>query len=378
MFNEIHVAVHVPCDKLALWCFLVCCRQVAYIPPTADIGPESRLVRFAYTIEDSSANKLYGQTFDIEILPVNNQVPAFVTNKLLVEEGGHPEHHTQPAVGHGRGHAVQRTALHAGRPASLWHAPEGGQEHEEGGHLHSGGSSQKTHQNISLSLSPLHCGVRWCVTFRYIHDGSDVVLDTFTLALTDGLNQETKVISVEIVPIDDQTPQLSQDLRPLLIVSEGDEAAITPRILSATDEDTDDEALIFLIVKQPRYGVLQLKDQNFLASSDLPVYDLNITITPVNNQKPVIQLGNPILVAEGESFRFSEDVLSVTDADSKTKTVVFMITKQPQWGFIENIKPSPGSEKSNAGKRVNSFNFGDILDGSVNYVQANHRGVLSL
>lgn len=187
------------------------------------------------------------------------------------------------------------------------------------------------------------------------------------------------------------------------------------RILSATDEDTDDEALIFLIVKQPRYGVLQLKgqpatkitqeevkaglvsyihtsgeigtspqrdsvsfivsDQNFLASSDLPVYDLNITITPVNNQKPVIQLGNPILVAEGESFRFSEDVLSVTDADSKTKTVVFMITKQPQWGFIENIKPSPGSEKSNAGKRVNSFNFGDILDGSVNYVQANHRGV---
>lgn len=56
-----------------------------------------------------------------------------------------------------------------------------------------------------------------------------MILDTFTLALTDGLNQETKVISVEIVPIDDQSPQLSLDLRPLLIVSEGDEAVITPR-----------------------------------------------------------------------------------------------------------------------------------------------------
>ena len=95
-------------------------------------------------------------------------------------------------------------------------------------------------------------------------------------------------------------------------------------------KDTDDESLVFLIVKQPRYGVLQLKgqpatkvtqeevkdglvsylhtsgetgtssqkdsvsfivsDQNYLASSDLPVYDLNITITPVNNQKPVIQV----------------------------------------------------------------------------------------
>lgn len=52
----------------------VCIVQVAYIPPLSDIGPESRLVRFAYTIEDSSGNKLYGQTFDIEVLPVNNQV----------------------------------------------------------------------------------------------------------------------------------------------------------------------------------------------------------------------------------------------------------------------------------------------------------------
>lgn len=187
------------------------------------------------------------------------------------------------------------------------------------------------------------------------------------------------------------------------------------RILSATDEDTDDESLVFLIVKQPRYGVLQLKnqpatkvtqeevkdglvsylhtsgeigtsakrdmvsfivsDQNYLASSDLPIYDLNITITPVNNQKPVIRVGSPMLVAEGESFRFSREVLSVTDPDSKTKTIQFMITEQPQWGYIENTKPSPGSEKSNGGKRVNSFSYQDILDGSINYVQANHRGV---
>ena len=53
---------------------MVCVVQVAYIPPLSDIGPESRLVRFAYTIEDSSGNKLYGQTFDIEVQPVNNQV----------------------------------------------------------------------------------------------------------------------------------------------------------------------------------------------------------------------------------------------------------------------------------------------------------------
>lgn len=105
------------------------------------------------------------------------------------------------------------------------------------------------------------------------------------------------------------------------------------------------------------------------------MYDLNITITPVNNQKPVIVLGNPVFVAEGESFRFTDSVLKVTDLDSKTKEIQFMITKQPQWGYIENTKPSPGSEKHNTGIRINFFSYADILDGSINYVQANHKGV---
>ncbi|XP_076440206.1 LOW QUALITY PROTEIN: FRAS1-related extracellular matrix protein 1-like [Babylonia areolata] len=369
--------------------------KVAYIPPQADIGPESRLVRFAYTIEDSSGNKLYGQTFDIEVLPVNNQVPRFETDKLLVEEGG------ILGISISQLSASDADTLSTELSFMVDALPRFGTLQKEGRTLRKG---------AKFTLDDLRKK-----HIRYLHDGSDVTLDTFTLALTDGLNQETKVISVEIVPIDDQTPKISHDLRPLLIVSEGDEAVITPRILSATDEDTDDESLVFLIVKQPEFGVLQLRgqpatkvtqeqvkdglvsylhtsgeigtsskkdtvsfivsDQNYLASPDLPLYDLNITITPVNNQKPVIQVGSPILVAEGESFRFSKDVVSVTDPDSKTKTIQFMITKQPQWGFIENTKPSPGSEKSNGGKRANSFSFGDILDGSINYVQANHRGV---
>lgn len=123
------------------------------------------------------------------------------------------------------------------------------------------------------------------------------------------------------------------------------------------------------------FATFIISDQQYLASADLPAYDLNITITPVNNQKPVVILGNPVFVAEGESFRFTENVLKVTDADSKTKEIQFLISKQPQWGYIENTKPSPGSEKQNTGIRINSFTFGDILDGSINYVQANHKGL---
>ena len=261
---------------------------------------------------------------------------------------------------------------------------------------------------ITINKWPLLC-------FRYVHDGSEVELDTFTLTVTDGQNQASKVISIDIVPIDDQNPQLGSNLRPFLIVSEGGESALTSRILAATDEDTDDESLVFLIVRQPKYGILQLNnqpvtkfkqkdikekrvsflhtsgeigmtavndiitfivsDQNYLASADMPMYDLNITITPVNNQKPAIVLGSPVFVSEGEIFKINSDILSVEDPDSETNDIKFTITIQPQWGYLENIIPNTGSERSNAGVRINQFYYKDILAGSINYVQANHRGV---
>ncbi|XP_029654417.1 FRAS1-related extracellular matrix protein 1-like, partial [Octopus sinensis] len=62
--------------------------KVAYIPPENDIGTEPCLVRFTYMIEDYSGNRISGQQFDIEVQPVDNQPPEFITNKLLVEEGG--------------------------------------------------------------------------------------------------------------------------------------------------------------------------------------------------------------------------------------------------------------------------------------------------
>lgn len=242
-----------------------------------------------------------------------------------------------------------------------------------------------------------------------------MLLDTFTLTLSDGTNRVSKIISVEIVPIDDQVPQISDSLRPHLIVAEGDEQVITSTILSATDEDTTDDMLVFLIVRQPKYGVMQLdghpatkftqsdvrnklvkyihtggeigsdlmkdsltlivSDQNYLPTIDLPMFDLNITITPVNNQVPAIIMGNPIFLDEGGTFRFTPGVLTAKDPDSEPGDIEFKVTKQPQFGYIENIKPSPGSEKSNIGKRIMSFKLQDIIDKSINYVQSNHKGL---
>lgn len=248
-----------------------------------------------------------------------------------------------------------------------------------------------------------------------MNDGSDVVLDTFTLTLSDGLNQATKVMSVDIVPLDDETPQLGKNLRPRLIVSEGSEALITSAVLSATDVDTDDKNLVFLIIKQPKHGVMQLdnrpatkftqqnvkdklvkyihtageigtaimkdsvtfivSDQNYLATADLPVYDLNITITPIDNSKPTIITGREVSVKEGGTITLTPDIITAKDPDTDPEEIQFIVIRQPQWGFIENIKPSPGSEKSNKGKRITTFRLQDIIDNSINFVQATHKGV---
>ncbi|XP_067678275.1 FRAS1-related extracellular matrix protein 1-like [Haliotis asinina] len=369
--------------------------KIAYMPPMNDIGAESRLVRFVYTVEDSSRNRLYGQTFDIEVLPVNNRVPQFVTSKLLVEEGGILSITSNQLSANDVDTSEEKLRF------MLDALPRYGI-------LQKGGIALRRGEGFNIADLEKK-------DIRYVHDGSEYILDTFTLSVSDGLNSATKVISIDIVPIDDETPQMTNNLRPFLIVSEGGDAIVTQRTLSATDADTDESSLVFLIVRQPKFGILQLEsqpvtkftqthvkegkvsylhtsgeigitkihdvvtfivsDQNFLPSADMPMYDLNITVTPVNNQKPTINLGNPVFVSEGEIFKITSDILSVSDPDSRTKDIELMITKQPQWGFLENTKPSPGSERSNAGVRINMFKFRDVLDGSINYVQANHKGV---
>lgn len=83
----------------------------------------------------------------------------------------------------------------------------------------------------------------------------------------------------------------------------------------------------------------------------------------------------PIIVEEGMKFSLSPDYITAKDPDTEPESIQFVITNQPQWGYLENIKPNPGSEKSNAGNPVISFKLQDIIDNSINYIQATHKGV---
>ncbi|XP_071131154.1 FRAS1-related extracellular matrix protein 1-like [Mytilus edulis] len=369
--------------------------KIAYMPPLTDIGPGARLVRFVYTVQDASGNRVLGQYFDIDVQPVNDKAPTFVTSKLLVEEGG--------ILGITTDH-LSATDVDT-RSNDLFFIVEATPSF---GVLQKAGDIMKVDSTFnSKDLKKKR--------IRYVNDGSDVVLDTFTLSLSDGINRATKVMTVDIVPLDDESPQLGKNLRPRLIVSEGSEALITSSVLSATDVDTDDKKLVFLIIKQPKHGVMQLNnrpatkftqknvkdeivkyihtageigtaimkdsvtfivsDQNYLATADLPVYDLNITITPIDNSKPTIITGREVSVKEGGSITLTPDIITAKDPDTAPEEIQFMIVRQPQWGYIENIKPTPGSEKPNRGIRIATFRLQDIIDNSVKYVQATHKGV---
>ncbi|WAR22721.1 FREM1-like protein [Mya arenaria] len=369
--------------------------KIGYMPPMKDIGSEPRLVRFMYTVQDSSGNKVLGQQFDIDVQPVNDKPPVFVTSRLLVEEGG--------ILGMSTDHisAADADTHEADLTFTVEQVPDHGRLQKGGVNL----EAEATFNMLDLRRKDL----------RYIHDGSEVTSDTFTLSVSDVDNRVSKVFNIEVVPVDDVIPRVRDNLKPHLIVSEGSEAVILPTVLAATDGHTEEAALVFLLVKQPKYGILQLRgepatrftqadvqrgdvhyihtsgeigpapvwdsitfilsDLSFKTGAEPIQYSLNITITPVDNQTPIIIAGLPINVEEGRKFYFSPDYITVKDADTDPTSVQFVITKQPQWGYLENIRTKPGSEKSKTGNPVTSFKLQDIIDNKIVYVQASHKGM---
>ena len=250
---------------------------------------------------------------------------------------------------------------------------------------------------------------------RYVHDGSEVANDKFRLSVSDGLHSVSRTVHIDVEPVDDEWPWLLPSRQHQLVLPEGGQAAITPAILSAKDNDTDDSKLRFDITRMPKMGVIQRGPQrvsNFIqhdigrhlikfvhTSGEIgpePIHDfviiavtdrgsyldgrssakrVNITILPVNNQVPVVTLAKPLQVKEGRRTPISIHDLSAKDPDTPTHDLKFVIVKPAQWGYVENTKPDPGSEKTNAGKSVSAFYWNDLKDGMVNYVQSRHEGV---
>ncbi|XP_043916309.1 FRAS1-related extracellular matrix protein 1 [Protopterus annectens] len=384
--------------------------KVAYMPPLQDIGPDPQHFRFVFSVSNQHGGTLIGICFNITVLPVDNQAPQVLTNPLTVEEGG----------------------VH-------WITGE---------HVLISDIDSKLEQiRIQLQRKPLHGKVQFTGLplnegdafswealsshkVRYLHDSSETLHDSILLTATDGLNSADFELLVKVLPVNDEPPLMKTNLIPELLCPENGEMVITSEYLYATDTDSDDTKLVFMIARRPYHGVvhrsgitadrftqadvssgivtykhiggeiglLSNHDVITLVVSDgeastiidgccydgsvplplplhdaLPVYDLNITVFAVDNQPPSIIIGEIFVVDEGSKAPITINHLNASDPDTLADELEFVLISSPQCGYIENTLPSPGFEKSNSGISIASFLLKDIKGLFINYVQSRHQ-----
>ena len=99
---------------------------------------------------------------------------------------------------------------------------------------------------------------------------------------------------------------------------------------------------------------------------------MNVTINPVDSEAPFVTLGDQYHVDESKKAMIEPIHLDATDVDTDDDNILCVITTQASEGFVENVSPAPGSEKSRAGIPVSSFTIADIRKGNIYYVQSAH------
>ncbi|XP_030635867.1 FRAS1-related extracellular matrix protein 1a isoform X3 [Chanos chanos] len=384
--------------------------KVAYMPPILDIGPYPQHIQFVLSVTNQQGSTATGICFNITVLPVDNLAPEVHVNQLMVDEGGE----CWVTLDHLR--LTDRDSLEGSLCVELKRRPQ--------------------HGEIYLDSIPLNPGQTFTVRdlkslkVRYHHDSSETEQDDIEFIATDGINKADFVLHVKVTLVNDEVPVLMPGLKPMLDCAEGQEVVITIEYICATDADSDDSRLSYMIARQPYYGVVQRNgvvvdrftqadimagiitykhtgqeiglipryDTITFVISDgetepissccynkgpnrntprlhdnLPVYDLNVTVYPVDSQPPSIAIGEVFAVDEGGTAAITVTHVRVSDVDTPMEDLTLVLVTPPQLGYIENILPSPGFEKSNMGISIASFSYRDVLNGHVNYVQSRHQ-----
>ncbi|XP_056318384.1 FRAS1-related extracellular matrix protein 1a [Danio aesculapii] len=381
--------------------------KVAYMPPILDIGPYPQHIQFVLSVTNQEGSTTTGICFNVTVLPVDNQGPEVRVKLLAVDEGGEiwvTEEHM---------HLSDPDSLQDSINVELKTGPQHGSVYLDG-RLMSPGQTFTVRDLKSLKV-------------RYRHDSSETEHDEIKFIATDGTNTADFVLHIKVTLVNDEVPVLVAGLKPTLWCAEGQEVLITIEYICATDPDSDDRSLMYMIARQPYHGVVQRngiivdrfiqadlnagfisyrhtgqeiglrprhdiitfvisdgetepispccseRDTLINTQNSLPVYDLNITVYPVNNQPPSIATGEVFMVDEGGSACITVTHLTVEDQDSAPEDLQLILVSPPHFGYLENILPSPGFEKSNVGISIASFTYRDVLDGHINYVQSRHQ-----
>lgn len=223
----------------------------------------------------------------------------------------------------------------------------------------------------------------------YVHGGTPSTSDGFGFNLADGVGGTLNAQSFAIT-ITNDAPTLSNNG---VNVQEGGAVNIGLANLSANDNDSDDDQLVFTVVGLPQFGALKLNgatlsandtfDQDDLVASALSyehngneetadtfVFNLtdginnlvgqtfSVTIDPVNDP-PTLVNNNTLTVSEGATGTIVRNRLRVDDVDSNNNEITFTVVTSPQRGVLLNA----GVQIPQGG----SFTQADVNNSDVTY-----------
>ncbi|KAJ8000694.1 hypothetical protein DPEC_G00183020 [Dallia pectoralis] len=374
--------------------------KVAYKPPDLELGITPKVLQFTFTVEDTAGNSADG-LFTIFLQPVDNK-PPFITNAGFTCQEGNAYIITKKELD-----ATDKDTEDENIIFTVVQVPRYG-------HL----------QYLGIDMSNSETFILEDIEnsrLAYIHSGEESLSDIIKLDVSDGFHNVPIIIKITINPVDDETPTIMLPaglLGASIDVLENGATEITSNVIQGRDEDTDDLMLTFIVEEPPRLGEIlvngasseRFTQQDIINglvvyahtsgeigsfrehdSFNLTISDMSdewvvggnkvqgvrvvVTILPVDSIPPIVNVGEQFVVIEGEKNVITLDQVQAEDMDTDSDDILCTIIVHPTSGYVENISPAPGSEKSRAGTAITAFSFKDVSIGHIYYVQSIHKGV---
>ncbi|NXV83743.1 FREM3 protein, partial [Atlantisia rogersi] len=378
--------------------------KVAYQPPDQELGITPRVVQFAFLVEDSAGNSLPG-VFTLFLQPVDNQPPQITNTGFTVLEGNSFLLTSNQLDAADKDTSADQIVF------TVTQAPDHGHLHylEEGLMV----------RGESFLLDDIAGG-----HISYKHSGDEFASDSFQLEVSDGVHHVPITVKIAVQPVDGGNPSIAlpgghRKVAAAIDVLENGATEITASLIQGIIEDTDGLVLTFLVQDPPKLGdilVDGVQSEKFTQhdlisgavaythtsgeiglkkrydSFNLTICDLSgewvvggstvhwvhvaVTVLPVDNIAPEVKVvAVPLSVFEGGKGTLTLDQLDVVDIDTPTDDILCIVTIQSTSGYLENVSPAPGSEKSRASAAISAFSIKDVRLGHVNYVQSIHKGL---
>ncbi|XP_061660319.1 FRAS1-related extracellular matrix protein 2-like [Syngnathoides biaculeatus] len=374
--------------------------KIAYSPPNTKLGVTAHMLQFRYSVEDMARNNVEG-VFTIYLQPINNMPPQITNTGFAVTEGG----------------------LHILSLGEL----EAVDDHTENQTITFRLSQPPKHGTIQVAFASLPEKAVFSLQdlsesrISYNHRGEGTASDDFQVDISDSVHQVTVTVKVHVKPIDDEAPTLRLPAGTVgfhMDVLENGAAEITANVIPGRDNGTDDLQLTFILEDPPAMGEILVEglpasrftetdvingvvvyahtggeigltshqDSFNLTLTDMSddwtvgrnwvhVVHVEVTILPVDSESPEVGVGVQFRVLEGDKNIIGIQHLNVHDIDTPVEDILCTIIVQPNAGYVENISPTPGSEKSRSGTAISAFSIGDVRLGNIFYVQSIWKGV---